>query len=273
MFVYLLLPECEEGEGKGKEKGTGMVPKKSPPVLAECSKEHCSPLFADLSVEEFGELQGLMVPIDYEAGELIQQEGMPSNGVYVICQGLVKLGRHTADRERRRLLQILGPREVLGLESLFCKRECFISNFAKAIVETRVAFIERDRFLDFLGRHPEVSRRICEHLSREIISYQCHLTEMAYEPIQVNLARLLLLLARRFGTRRGKTIELEFSRSDLAELLGTHADTIVRTLAHFKEKGLVATRYHQIAILDEAGLEALASPFPLCLTEDFLRSE
>ncbi len=240
------------------------------PVLAECSKDHCSPIFADLSAAEFGELQGLMTPIDYEAGELIQQEGMPSNGVYVICRGLVKLGRHTADRERRRLLHILGPRDIIGLESLFCERECLVSGFAKALVETRVAFIERARFLEFLERHPTVSRRICERLSKEIVGYQCQLTEMAYEPIQINLARLLLLLARRFGVRKGNHTVLEFSRSDLAELIGTHADTVVRTLAQFKERGLIATRYHRITILDEAGLEALASPLPLCLLEGFL---
>lgn len=238
------------------------------PVLAECGKEHCAPLFADLTAVEFSELQGLMVPIDYEANELIQQEGMPSNGIYVICQGLVKLGRHTADRERRRLLHILGPRDVLGLESLFCKRDCFISNFAKTVVKTKVAFIERDQFLEFVERHPKVLRRVCERLSREIISYQCQLTEMAYEPIQVNLARLLLLLARRFGVRKGDQVELEFSRSDLAELIGTHADTVVRTLAQFREKGLIATHYHRITILDEAGLETLASPLPLCLTRE-----
>ena len=249
-----------------------MVPMKSIPVIAECSKAHCAPIFADLSDEDFGELQRLMTPIDYEAGELIQQEGMPANGVYVICRGLVKLGRHTADRERRRLFRILGPREILGLESLFCEQGCFVSGFAKALLETRVAFIERARFLEFLERHPEVSRRICKHLSKEIISYQCQLTEMAYEPIQVNLARLLLLLARRFGIRKGDRIELEFSRSDLAELIGTHADTVVRTLAQFKEKGLITTRYHRITILEEAGLEALASPLPLCLEKGFLRS-
>jgi len=249
-----------------------MVSMRAVPVLAECSKEHCAPIFADLSDAEFGELQELMIPIDYEASELIHQERMPANGIYVICRGLVKLGRHTADRERRRLLRVLGPRDVLGLENIFCEQTCSVSGFAKALVETRVAFIERAQFLEFLEHHSEVVRRICERLSREIIIYQCQLTETAYEPIQVNLARLLLLLARRFGVRKGERIELEFSRGDLAELIGTHADTVVRTLAQLKERGLITTHYHRITILDESGLEGLASPLPLCLTEESLQT-
>lgn len=79
--------------------------KRSIPAIAECSKVHCAPIFSDLSDEEFVELQGLMVPIDYQAGELICQEGMPANGIHVICKGLVKYGKFAADRSRKRILK------------------------------------------------------------------------------------------------------------------------------------------------------------------------
>jgi CRP-like cAMP-binding protein len=245
-----------------------MAPRRSVPALAECSKAHCAPVFSSLGDEEFVELQGLMVPIDYEAGELIHQEGMPANGIYVICKGLVKYGKYSADRSRRRVLKILGARDILGLETLFCRDPCLLPGFAKALEDTRVVFIERGKFSEFLERHPSVFRHLCEQLSREILIYQCKIAELAYEPMRVNLARLLLTLARRFGIEREDGLEIEFNRGDLAELAGTHIDTLVRTLAHLKEKGLIATRYHKIRILDEAGLEAEASPIPSCVGEN-----
>jgi len=245
-----------------------MAAARSIPAIVECGKDHCTPIFAGLRDEEFAELQELMVPIAYEAGELIHQEGMLANGIYVICKGLVKYGKYTADRSRKRVLKIFSARDILGLEMLFCQDPCFLSGFAKALEDTKVVFIEKGKLLEFLERHPAVFRRLCEQLSREILIYQCKMAELAYEPMKVNLARLLLILARSYGIRREDGLEIEFSRGDLAELAGTHIDTVVRTLARFKEKGLIATHYHKIKILDEAGLEAVASPLPTCLTEE-----
>jgi len=245
-----------------------MAPTRAIPAIAECSKAHCAPIFAGLGDEEFAELQELMVPIDYGAGELIYQEGLPGNGIYVICKGLVKYGKYSADRSRRRILKVLGARDLLGLEVLFSPDPCALSGFAKALAETRVVFIEKRGFLDFLETHPQVLTAIAERLSRELAVYECKLVELAYEPARVNLARLLLLLARRFGVRREGGVEIEFSRTDLAELAGTHIDTVIRALARLKERGLIATHYHTIKILDEAGLEAEASPITTCLREN-----
>ena len=245
-----------------------MAPTRSIPAVAECSKAHCAPIFSGLRDEEFAELQGLMVPIDYEAGELIHQEGMPANGIYVICKGLVKYGKYSGDRSRKRILKILGARDLLGLGELFYPDPCSLSGFAKTLEETKVVFIEKREFLDFLEDHPQVLSAVAERLSRELAVYECKLVELAYESMKVNLARLLLILARRFGVKREEGVEIEFNRSDLAEFAGTHIDTVIRSLARLKEKGLISTHYHKIKILDEAGLEAEASPITTCLREN-----
>jgi len=241
------------------------------PAMVECGKAHCTPIFSQLSEEEFAELQALMVPVEYERGELIYQEGMPGSGIYIICKGLVKYGKYSADRTRRRLLKILGARDLLGLETLFCPDPCPFSGFAKTLMDTKVVFIEKQQFLKFLKGHPQVLFALAERLSRELAAYECKLAELAYSPIRPSLARLLLILARRFGIRREDGVEIEFSRGDLAELAGTHLDTVVRTLAGFREKGLISTHYHKIKILDEAGLEAVASPLPACLAEELFQ--
>ena len=84
----------------------------------------------------------------------------------------------------------------------------------------------------------------------------------------MNLGRLLLILARRFGVRQEDGVEIEFNRNDLAELAGTHIDTVIRALARLKAKGLITTHYHKIKVLDEAGLETEASPITTCLREN-----
>lgn len=237
---------------------------------AECRKSHCASVFSELTDEEFAELQDLMVPIEYEAGKTIHHEGMLASGVYVICKGRVKYGKSTADRSRSRILRLLGVGDLLGLEALFFQSAYCLSGFAKAMEDTQVVFIEKGKFFEFLERHPRLWRRLCEYLSREILIYQCKLSELAYEPMRVNLARLLLMLAHHCGVRGNDGVEIEFRRKDLAEFAGTHTDTLNRSLCELKEKGLIDIQHEKIKILDESALKRLASPLTTCLKESLL---
>jgi len=106
-----------------------------------------------------------------------------------------------------------------GLEMLFCQDPCFLSGFAKALEDTQVVFIEKGRFLEFLERHPAVLFRLCEQLTREIVIYQCKMTELTYGPIRVNLPRLLLALAHNYGVRREEGVEIEFLAAPVGVLV------------------------------------------------------
>jgi len=120
-----------------------------------------------------------------------------------------------------------------------------------------------------MERHPVVARRLCEWLTRQIKVFECKLVELAYEPLEQNLLRLLFVLTERFGVREkgGIRIELELSRQDLAELLGAHLDTVIHVLSKLRERGLIAFREHKLIIKDLARLHKLAEPQTTCLEE------
>lgn len=94
----------------------------------------------------------------------------------------MKYGKYSPDHSGRRVLKILGARDILGLEMLFCRDPCSLSGFAKGLEDTQVMFIES------LERHPAVFRYLYERLSQEILFYQCKIAELAHELMRVNLA-------------------------------------------------------------------------------------
>jgi len=58
-------------------------------------------------------------------------------------------------------------------------------------------------------------------------------------------------------------VELETSKAMLAGRLGTIAETLSRTLAKLKRRGIVRVHRHRVTILDPAKLQALAAGMKL----------
>jgi CRP-like cAMP-binding protein len=222
-----------------------------------------------LDDEALAEVSHLLRPVDYPAGELIFQEGGPCTGLYIILKGFAQYGKLSGRRNRRRILKILGPGDSFGEEGIFSSEVCACIGYARAITDASVTSIEKRIFRDLMEHHPIVARHFSEWITAQLRVFECKLVELAYEPLEQNLIRLLLVLAQRFGVREatGLRIELKFSRQDIADLLGAHLDTVTRELSKLHQKGLVASEGHQLVILNLERLAALATPETTCLAE------
>ena len=230
-------------------------------------EEACtSPLFSYLSPEDYAELFQEARYLEREKGELVFQEGLPAEGIYLICSGKVKLVQQTPDKRKKQILKILGPGDLLGEETFFAGGT--YNAYARALEPTKLCFFPREAFLRFLDRHPSVALQLLERLSQEVKEYQNLLVESAYERSEERLARMLLELGRKFGhrERRGEgetyVIDLSLSRAELAELLGLRPETTIRILRRWQDEGLLEIRGRRLIILDEEGLAAYVKPFP-----------
>jgi CRP/FNR family transcriptional regulator len=234
----------------------------------DCRGE-CSWIFAGLDVGGIAEIRAMSRPITYEKGEIIFQEGEPAFGFYIICSGKVKLAKHSLGGKRQ-ILKLLGPGEMLGEKTMF-DREVYTA-YAKTLEKTKVNFLEREAFIDFLRRYPSVSFKIIEKLSRELKGFQSKLIETSYEGSAERLARLLLLMSEDYGMEEdgGLYIGVDLSRTELAEMAGISPETAIRTLSRMKERGIIALKGHKIYILDKESLSEIAEPFQVALRENLL---
>lgn len=233
-----------------------------------CGKER-SWLFSDLGEEGQRELEKVVKSIEYEKGEIIFQEGEPAFGLYIICEGRVKLAKRSS-KGKRQILKLLGPGEILGEKTMF-DQETYTA-YAKTLERTRVKFIERETFLSFLNKHPSVALKLIEKLSRELKGFQNKLIEASYEGSTARLARLLLMVGQECGVeeQEGLYIGVELSRAELAEMAGISTETAIRTLSRLKDRRLIALDGHKIYLLDMEGLEKLTEPFLSTLKENLL---
>ncbi len=216
------------------------------------------------------QLERLMKPLEVEPGEIVFQEGAPPAGLYIICQGKVKLVKHSPDKAKKQLLKLLGPGELLGEESLFAG-EPYIAH-ARTLEKTTLRLIEKRDFWGFLERHPAVALKLIEKLARELEAFQSKLVETAYLGSEERLARLLLLMADKYGLKQngGLVLDLQLSRAELAEMAGICPETAMRILSRFKADKFINFEGRRIIVLDPEKLRELAEPLPVMPKESLL---
>lgn len=214
-----------------------------------------------LSEEDRLALQSLALVLHYDADELVAQEGSYSSGVYIICEGLVAIGKYAPQSHEKRVLRFLAPGEWYGLEPLFLGGPPVNLQYARTIVESTLLFFETARFRSFLERRPMVLADLCRWFAREVSMLEFKLTREATESADRNLALLLLALTNKYGHEEGDgrfRLELPITRQMMAELLGVSLETLMRMLRRFRERGLIESHRWGFRIQSRVRLEEMA---------------
>ncbi len=201
------------------------------------------------------------------AGETVFREGMPAFGLYIVCQGKVKVAKHTRPSHSQ-ILKLLGPGEILGEKTLF-DRETYTC-YAKTLEPSRLMFIPKEDFLAFVRKYPDVGLRLVEMLSREVKVFGDKLVEITSRSAKERVARALVELYQAFGkeTVQGLDIGVELPRTELAEMAGVSTETAIRVLSDLKERGIISLDGPRILILKMDNMTNLAHPFRTFLREN-----
>ncbi|HAF70447.1 MAG: Crp/FNR family transcriptional regulator, anaerobic regulatory protein [Acetothermia bacterium 64_32] len=231
--------------------------------------------FPGLSQTEREQLQELGLILHFGPDELVAQEGSFCSGVYLVCQGLVAIGKYAPTTHDKRVLRFLAPGEWYGLEPFFLEREPVNIQFIRTIVESSLLFFQTSQFHSFLSHHPQALWDLCRWLSREVAMLEFKLTREATESSDRNFALFLLALANKYGeplSGDAVRLELPFTRQTMAELLGVSLETLMRLLRRFRERGLIHTHRHHVEITSRERLKevARASEFYLTIIEETL---
>jgi len=93
-------------------------------------------------------------------------------------------------------------------------------------------------------------------LANHITEREEQLLNLAYNSIRRRVADALLVLHERF-MKQEQPSNISILRDDLASMVGTAKETVIRTLTDFKQENLIKIETGQITILDVKKLENL----------------
>jgi CRP/FNR family transcriptional regulator len=98
-------------------------------------------------------------------------------------------------------------------------------------------------------------------LSHYLKRFASLIEELSLKEVSSRVAKYLIDLQMK-STKEGKSpkeVELDLSKTQLALKLGTISETLSRTLAKMKVKGIIDVKKNKILILNREALEELAS--------------
>lgn len=210
-------------------------------------------IFQGLTTEQHETLIGSGVTHTYKKGEIIFREGGIPTGIFYIKSGRVKKYKSTV-KGGEQIFYICSEEELLGYHALL--GEEYYPDSAATIEDSQITFIPKDSFLYVLKNSTALSNRLLKALGHEFNLFINSFTNLATKTVKERLAFSLLILEEKFKVSHKQTnpSEINMSRTDLASMVGTAKETLVRLLQEFKKAGYIETMGRSIRIIDRKGI-------------------
>jgi CRP-like cAMP-binding protein len=186
-----------------------------------------------------------------DPGQHLFHEGDDDRNIYKIESGLVRLYRILSDG-RRQIISLRFAGDVLGFEAA-AERQCS----AEAITPVTVHSLDENSTYRHLRDEPALAPQLVSLLSQELESARGQIAVLNRRSAIEKLAAFILELHRRQG--ECGTVEIQLSRTDIADFLGLTIETVSRNLTKLRTKRIIELpRIHSLVIIDLDRLEALA---------------
>jgi CRP/FNR family transcriptional regulator len=177
-------------------------------------------------------------------------EGSFPRGVYCLNQGKVKVFAR-GDEGKEQIIHIAKEGEIIGFRAMFSGDMYKVS--ATALEDANICFISKDDFLDMIDTNPTLRNGIMRELSKELGDRAVFITNMAQKSVRERLAAALIILDDVYS---GEQINL--TREDLANFVGTATETLIRLLKDLKEECVIDIHTRKLEIIDKDKLMKIA---------------
>ena len=179
----------------------------------------------------------------------IYSEGGTPRFLYYIQRGKVKIFKTNADGKEL-IINILNKNDFFGQLALFS--EGSYGESAAALEDCELTLIPKEYFIALLNENRNVSAQFIKILAGNVVEQEARLLNLAYDSVRKRVASALTILNEKYNNK-----PISMLREDLAALAGTAKETLIRTLADFKEEKMIEIDDGRITILKLDKLEQL----------------
>lgn len=181
----------------------------------------------------------------FKKKDIIYREGDYASYAYMIRSGKVKTYKINVDGKEF-IHDVLTNGAFLGEKALI--KDTDRTEFAMAMEETELVLIPRQDFQDLLFQNREVSGRFIKMLSENLVEREKELMDMAYNTVRKRTADALMKLYEKYR-EENDPVSFKVARADLAGMVGTAPESVIRILSELKQDGLIEIDSSQITVL------------------------
>lgn len=195
-------------------------------------------------LDELARLSADRKPHHYKKKEAVYMEGDEPSGIVFINKGKVKTYKSNNDGKEF-ITGIHSPGDFIGYNDLIENSEH--RETAEALEDCEVVIIPKQDFFSLLYSNRDVAAKFIKMLSNNLLEKEERLLNLAYNSVRKRVADALLTLQSRY-TLNGNPQPFTVSREDLASMVGTATESVIRTLSDFKDEKLIEIKDKNIVI-------------------------
>jgi len=221
-------------------------------ACATCGSRKDS-LFGNLCGEDLEALSDGKSCVMYKKGQTLFYEGTRPMGLFCINSGKVKVYK-MGSQGREQIIRLSGSGDFLGYRALL--GEEFYSASATVLEDATICFIPKSNFLELLRTNQAFFGSLTKSICHELGVMEEQMAMLAQKSVRERLATTLIMLKETYGVegQESMLIDIALSREDIANIVGTATETVIRLLSDFKSSNLIAFEGKKIRVLDPKGL-------------------
>lgn len=231
--------------------------KRSEMLRAEFSKnmEGLNKFFDEIKeIDELKKLSSERRIKVYKKKEIIFNEGNSPNYLYFLSKGKVKTFKsHEYGKEL--ITNLYKEGDFFGYLALL--EESSYTDTAEALEDSEVCLIPKEDFFALVYNNMAVMKKFIRILSDNITEKEEQLVNLAYSSVRKRVAEALVQLQGLYDNKKEQAFSISISREDLANIVGTATESLIRTLSDFKSEKLLEIKGSNITIVDLEKLKKL----------------
>lgn len=174
--------------------------------------------------------------IPLSKNEMICAQGERAEHFYVVQRGKIKMS-HFSDEGREFVQGYFTAGQSFGEPPLLAGMNYPAT--ALAVEDSAVYSMPRAAFLEMLRNNFDLHFGMLETLSKRLMYKSMMLSEVAIEEAEHRLRSLLQYFKRARGLGRDEEYVVPFTRQQLADMTGLRVETVIRTIKHMEQEGLL----------------------------------
>jgi len=215
-------------------------------------------LFKNLTEQEMTLLNYHATSSLYKKRSIIYKEGSRLTGFYCINRGIIKQYKTGIDGKEQ-IFRFLKKGDIIAYRSLLSQETA--CSTAQAMEESELIHIPYQTLLHLIQNNWQFSYYMLQIVCKELREANDYITDIAQKTLRERLAEVLLLLRDNFDLDSFKTLQISLTRKELADIVGTAPESVIRILSEFKQNRIIDLQGSKIKFINVPELTKIANLF------------
>jgi CRP/FNR family transcriptional regulator len=217
-----------------------------------------NPLFSGLDDEGLKQIERIAQRRNIKKGEGLFFQGEEARGFFMVLRGRIKVFRLSTQGQEY-VMRVAGPGETLAEAAVFSGKSYPAS--AEALEDSQLYYFIKSDFIQLIRREPQLALNMMSGLSLLLRHLAQQVEDLSLKEVSSRLARYILDQARNGSAplAAGLQVPLAMKKNLLASRLGTIGETLSRTLAKMKQRGVIEIVKDVVVIRNPELLKEIAA--------------